>query len=110
MLVPPQRLAAASAAELGELAAAIEAELTRRALAGQAVTGGRAVVEERPAPGGCYRLEFVRCGKCGRCAEGPAHGPYWYLYTRRGGRLTSRYIGKQLPAVGAAPGPARPAG
>jgi hypothetical protein len=98
MLVSPQRLAAASAAELGELAAAIEAELTRRAPGGQAATEGRAMVEERPAPGGCYRLELVRCGKCGRCADAPAHGPYWYLYTRRGGRLVSRYIGKQLPA------------
>ena len=100
----PQRLAAASAAELGELAEAIEAELTRRALDGQAATVGRAVVEERPAPGGCYRLELVRCGKCRLCAEGPAHGPYWYLYLRRGGRLVSRYIGKQLPTAQASPG------
>jgi hypothetical protein len=97
MLVSAERLASASAAQLGELADAIEAELIRRALADQPSPGERAVVEERATPGGCYRLELVRCGKCKRCADGPAHGPYWYLYYRRGGRLASRYIGKQLP-------------
>jgi hypothetical protein len=42
-----------------------------------------------------FRQEMVRCGKkgCGRCP----HGPYWYAYWREGGRVRSRYIGKQLP-------------
>jgi len=42
-----------------------------------------------------YRQEHVRCGRanCTRCP----HGPYWYAYWREGGRLRSRYIGKQLP-------------
>jgi hypothetical protein len=42
-----------------------------------------------------YRQERVRCGRpnCGRCP----HGPYWYAYWREGGRLRSRYIGKELP-------------
>jgi hypothetical protein len=42
-----------------------------------------------------YRQEQVRCGRknCARCP----HGPYWYAYWREGGRLRSRYIGKQLP-------------
>jgi len=46
----------------------------------------------------------VSCGKpnCTRCAEGPAHGPYWYRYYRRGGKLVSKYVGKTLPAVAAA--------
>jgi hypothetical protein len=45
-----------------------------------------------------YRQERVRCGKqsCTRCP----HGPYWYAYWREGGRLRSRYIGKQLPPGG----------
>ena len=42
-----------------------------------------------------YRLEAVRCGKEG-CRSCP-HGPYWYAYFREGGRLRSRYIGRELP-------------
>lgn len=44
-----------------------------------------------------FRQQMVRCGRanCGRCP----HGPYWYAYWREGGRLRSRYIGKQLPAA-----------
>jgi hypothetical protein len=50
---------------------------------------------ERPAKV-TYRQERVRCGRegCSRCP----HGPYWYAYWREGGRLRSRYIGKELPA------------
>ena len=46
-----------------------------------------------------YRQQFVRCGKegCKRCAAGPGHGPYWYAVWRDGGRVRSRYIGKNLP-------------
>ena|SRR3989442_15903919 len=42
-----------------------------------------------------YRQERVRCGRenCTRCP----HGPYWYAYWREGGRLRSRYIGKEPP-------------
>lgn len=42
-----------------------------------------------------YRLETVRCGKqsCRSCP----HGPYWYAYWREGGRLRSRYVGRELP-------------
>ncbi|HYY45236.1 MAG TPA: hypothetical protein VE975_08640 [Actinomycetota bacterium] len=48
-------------------------------------------------PGGnvTYRLESVRCGRKG-CKSCP-HGPYWYAYYREGGRLRSRYIGRDLP-------------
>jgi hypothetical protein len=61
------------------------------------------VAEEDDRQGGTYRLELVRCGKdrCTRCAEGPAHGPYWYRYYRRGGKVVSRYVGKTLPAADA---------
>ncbi len=41
-----------------------------------------------------YRQERVRCGREG-CSTCP-HGPYWYAYWREGGRLRSRYIGKEL--------------
>jgi hypothetical protein len=54
-----------------------------------------------------YRQERVRCGRsnCTRCP----HGPYWYAYWREGGRLRSRYIGKELPDDAAVDtGPARP--
>lgn len=42
-----------------------------------------------------YRQESVRCGKPG-CRTCP-HGPYWYAYYREGGKLRSRYIGRELP-------------
>ncbi len=45
-----------------------------------------------------YRLESIRCGneKC-KCARGKLHGPYWYSYSRVKGKVTSHYIGKNLP-------------
>lgn len=46
-------------------------------------------IERRGSDGGKER--------CKKCEKGPSHGPYWYHYVRRGGRLTSRYIGKELP-------------
>ena len=42
-----------------------------------------------------YRRQSVRCGKRG-CTRCP-HGPYWYAYWREGGRVRTRYIGKELP-------------
>jgi hypothetical protein len=54
-------------------------------------TTGRA----KPPAKVTYRQEHVRCGR-ERCTKCP-HGPYWYAYWREGGRLRSRYIGKQLP-------------
>lgn len=54
---------------------------------------------DEPRSGGkvTYRQERVRCGRenCGRCP----HGPYWYAYWREGGRLRSRYIGKELREI-----------
>lgn len=52
-------------------------------------------VTEAAAGGVTYRREHVRCGKPG-CKTCP-HGPYWYAYYREGGKLRSRYIGKDLP-------------
>ena len=77
----------------------IEAELARRELAQRQESRSSAVVEERSLRSGTLRLERVKCGKdrCKKCAEGGGHGPYWYLYFRRNGKLTSRYIGKELP-------------
>ena len=91
----------AAAEELEALAVRIEAELTRRELERAETPASRSIVEEKPAPRGTYRLELVNCGKdrCKKCGDGPSHGPYWYHYFRRGpgGKLTSRYIGKNLP-------------
>jgi hypothetical protein len=44
-----------------------------------------------------YRQERVKCGRQG-CTRCP-HGPYWYAYWREGGRMRSRYIGKDLTGV-----------
>jgi hypothetical protein len=89
----------AQTSELEALRNRIEAELTRREVAEQEPASGRQVVEEKPAHAGTLRLEMVRCGKdrCKKCAAGEGHGPYWYLYFRRDGKLSSRYIGKVLP-------------
>ena len=53
----------------------------------------------RVAPGGCYRQEFVKCGKdsCKKCGSGQGHGPYWYKYTYVGGKTKKTYIGKERP-------------
>jgi hypothetical protein len=58
--------------------------------------------------GGTYRLEYVRCGKdnCTRCAGGPAHGPYWYVYYRRNGKVVSKYVGKDRSGGGGGLAPA----
>jgi hypothetical protein len=84
--------------ELLDLKNRIEGELTARELAKREPTPGRQVVEERPASVGTLRLEMVKCGKdrCKKCAAGEGHGPYWYLYYRRNGKLTSRYIRKMV--------------
>jgi len=65
--------------------------------------------EEAPMPSGrpppnahvTYSQQYRRCGKptCAHCAAGgTGHGPYWFAYWREGGRLRSRYLGKQAPA------------
>lgn len=56
---------------------------------------GDDAAEEVETDSATYRLETVRCGKEG-CTTCP-HGPYWYAYYRDGGRLRSRYIGRELP-------------
>lgn len=57
--------------------------------------------EIQRAPGGCYRQEYVRCGKerCKKCADGgQGHGPYWYLYRYQNGGIRKTYIGKERPS------------
>src|SRR3954468_23656459 len=90
------QLRTTSTGELENLRNRIETELSRRELAERGPAPGRQVVEERPALAGTLRLEMVKCGKdrCKKCEGGEGQGPYWYLYFRRDGKLTSRYIGK----------------
>jgi hypothetical protein len=98
-VLTPTQLETATTQHLKTLTERIESELTRRALEDKEPSDSRAVVDEKPARAGTLRLELVNCGKkrCKKCAEGPAHGPYWYRYFRKNGKLTSRYIGKTLP-------------
>jgi hypothetical protein len=98
-MLTPTQLENATTAELEALKNRIEAQLTRRELAQREPLKGRQVVEERPASGGTLRSEMVKCGKtrCRKCERGEGHGPYWYLYFRCNGKLTSRYIGKMIP-------------
>src|SRR4051794_37680895 len=97
------QMGTASTAVLEDLRNRIEVELARRELAEREPAPGRQVVEERPASAGTLRLEMVKCGKDRgkRCERGEGHGPYWYLYFRRNGKLTSRYIGKTEDPEGA---------
>jgi hypothetical protein len=97
------QITTATTAELEGLRNSIEAELARRELAERELAPGRQVVEERPATAGTLRLEMVKCGKarCKKCERGEGHGPYWYLYVRRNGKLISRYIGKTEDPEGA---------
>ena len=55
---------------------------------------GREVVQQQRRGGSLYQLEKVKCGKSA-CKSCP-HGPYWYGYQRRGGKLRSWYIGKDI--------------
>jgi hypothetical protein len=97
------QITTATTAELEVLRNSVEAELARRELAVRESVPGRQVVEERPASAGTLRLEMVKCGKdrCKRCERGEGHGPYWYLYFRRNGKLTSKYVGKTDDPEGA---------
>lgn len=99
VMLTKTQLESATTLELEALKNRIEGELTRPELAEREPPEGREVVEESPASTGTLRLEMVNCGKerCGKCPEGLGHGPYWYLYFRRNGKLTSRYIGKTTP-------------
>jgi hypothetical protein len=48
-----------------------------------------------PGDGWTYRLRYVRCGKEGcHCNYDAGHGPYWYAYRHRQGRMYHRYCGK----------------
>lgn len=93
------QIGGAKTAELENLRGRIDVELARRELAGREPAPGRQVVEERPHGAGTLRLERVRCGKerCKKCAVGEGHGPYWYLYLRKNGKLASKYLGKIIP-------------
>jgi hypothetical protein len=105
VIVTSAQASVASEAELREAINLLTRHLTERVTAEWDAfdpgpsPAGRETVEERHAPGGCYRLERVKCGKCARCEAGPVHGPYWYWYGRNGGRVVSRYIGKEWRSI-----------
>lgn len=43
------------------------------------------------------QLEMVSCGDCPKClAGGKVHGPYWYRYFRKSGKMVSEYVGKEI--------------
>ncbi|MDB5076481.1 MAG: transcriptional activator domain protein [Chloroflexi bacterium] len=49
-----------------------------------------------------YSQQYRRCGKagCPSCRPpGRGHGPYWYAYWWEGGRVRSRYLGKEWSSV-----------
>jgi hypothetical protein len=42
---------------------------------------------------GAVCAQWKRCGRDGcRCARGEAHGPYYYVFWRAGGKLRKRYL------------------
>jgi hypothetical protein len=81
--------------------AILESQLEALELQERTMEKGTEVLEVKPARGGgSYVLQKVKCGKpsC-HCAKpgGELHGPYWYLYTKKGGKGSSKYIGKNRP-------------
>lgn len=42
-----------------------------------------------------FRRQYVRCGR-GHCKRCP-HGPYWYTYAKSQGKMSKKYVGKELP-------------
>lgn len=81
---------------LDELAWQLKYKFDRRA---PELAPNENVVAERTRGAVTYRSELVRCGKANcRCAKkgGSLHGPYWYAYRRRSGRLQSIYVGKKF--------------
>lgn len=58
--------------------------------------------ESRLSPSGLSKLrptnwKAFAAGKKVVSARGKLHGPYWYSYTRVDDKVTSQYIGKNLP-------------
>jgi len=51
--------------------------------------------DKLPMPYMVFECEKVKCGRA-NCRSCP-HGPYWYLYSTRKGKLTKTYLGKELP-------------
>ena len=75
-------------------AATLGLDTRRRTGSGRIAKGD---VEERQQGKVTLRLEYVHCGTeaCHYTGD-EGHGPYWYAYYRKAGRLTSEYIGKDL--------------
>jgi len=81
--------------DLQTLDDALLKERTREDAAPLPVTPGRTVIATRRQGTVTLRLEYVRCGKAScHCAQDAGHGSYWYAYSRKAGRVTSAYLGK----------------
>lgn len=51
---------------------------------------------------GHIRWEMINCGDCHKCHAGlRPHGPYWYQYRWKDGKLKGKYLGKRIPAAAA---------
>jgi hypothetical protein len=75
-------------------------ERTREDAAPLPVTPGRTVVATRRQGAVTLRLEYVRSGKASyHCAQDQVHGHYWYACSRKAGRVTSAYIGKNVGKI-----------
>ena len=60
-------------------------------------TSKRQILKEERRGSWIYQQIAVRCGKPGcKCNEGEPHGAYWYGYRREGGKMISKYIGKEF--------------
>lgn len=57
----------------------------------------RQVLKQEKRGSWTYQQIAVKCGKPGcKCNEGEPHGAYWYGYRREGGKVVSKYIGKEF--------------
>lgn len=55
----------------------------------------KAAKDNLPMPYIVFESEKIKCGRK-NCRSCP-HGPYWYLYSTRKGKLSKTYLGKELP-------------
>lgn len=91
MLISNRKLTRASEEELQITLRDIEGELIRREE--EARRREESGLSERPTKRGHLRQEMDKCGGDCTCNNGDGHGPYWYFYSRPGGRLKKKYIG-----------------
>ena len=94
MLLSNRRLTKATEEEIQATLRDLEGELERREE--EARRREEQGLAEKKTRKGSLRQEMDKCGSDCECNNGEGHGPYWYHYSRTGGKLKKKYIGVDL--------------